>query len=112
MGGFQNDRFRKVSVGAAILAADGLPYTTLGYQNGPGASPGEPRSTPPSDPRARQQVLVPTGDNLGNTQLLSETHGGEDVALYATGLGSSNVHGVIEQNSIFDILMRAFGLQD
>jgi len=38
-----------------------------------------------------------------------ETHGGEDVALYATGAGADGVHGVIEQNLIFDIMMSALG---
>jgi alkaline phosphatase len=95
--------------GKPILATDGLPYTTLGYQNGPGATPGEARGAPSNDPRAPQQALVPTGDIFGGTHNLSETHGGEDVALYATGPGSARARGVIEQNEIFEIIMRAFG---
>ncbi|MBT7563460.1 MAG: hypothetical protein HN621_02140, partial [Porticoccaceae bacterium] len=38
-----------------------------------------------------------------------ETHGGEDVALYAAGAGAEGVRGVIEQNLIFDIMMSAYG---
>jgi len=39
----------------------------------------------------------------------SETHAGEDVALYATGPGADAVRGVIEQDRIYDIMMVAFG---
>lgn len=88
------------------LTADGQPYTTLGYMNGPGAVRELPRKAPDvSDPRGMQQALLPTGDE-GN---IGETHGGEDVALFATGAGSDGAHGVIEQNRIFDIMLRAFG---
>jgi alkaline phosphatase len=41
-----------------------------------------------------------------------EAHGGEDVALYAIGAGSANVAGVIEQNVVFDIMMKAWGWSD
>jgi alkaline phosphatase len=41
-----------------------------------------------------------------------ETHGGEDVALYAIGAGSAKVAGVIEQNVVFDIMMKAWGWSD
>ena len=82
------------------LARDGKPYTTVGYANGPGAVAGE-RGVPETGVMARQQALVPTG---------SETHGGEDVALFATGPGSQQVHGVIEQNVIHDIVTDALGL--
>ena len=100
-----NDR-RGESTGKPELAADGQPYTTLGYMNGPGAVREMPRKAPDvSDPRAMQQALVPTGDEGS----IGETHGGEDVALFATGAGSDGAHGVIEQNKIFDIMMRAFG---
>lgn len=85
--------------GTPIMAGDGQPYTTLGYQNGPGAVTTLPRTAPSIDQQATLQALVPTG---------SETHGGEDVALYATGPGSDQVRGVIEQNRIFDIIMQSF----
>ena len=82
-----------------ILAADGKPYTTLGYANGPGAVQGE-RPVPETRPDARQQALVPLG---------AETHGGEDVALFGTGPGAQRVRGVIEQNRVYDIMRAAFG---
>ena len=82
-----------------VLAVDGKPYTTLGYANGPGAVTGE-RPVPETGIAARQQALIP---------LSSETHGGEDVALFADGPGSDGVKGVIEQNLIYHIIRRAFG---
>lgn len=81
-------------------AIDGHPYSTLGYANGPGAVKGV-RGTPDTSVKARQQSLVP---------LPAETHGGEDVALYATGPGSQDVRGVLEQSEVGRIVKRALGL--
>lgn len=94
--------------GAATLAADKQPYTTLGYQNGPGAVKELPRPAPSTDIRAQQQALIQTGDEGGAYGVI-ETHGGEDVALFATGPGAENARGVLEQNRIFDIIMTATG---
>ncbi len=84
---------------------DGRPYTTLGYWNGPGARPGAARPAldeeTPQAPDYRQQAAVP---------LDSETHGGEDVALYAAGPGAVLARGVIEQNEIHHLMRRALGL--
>jgi len=85
-----------------MLARDGQPYTTLGYGNGPGAVQGE-RGMPETGPNATQQSLIPLG---------SETHGGEDVALFGTGPGAFRVHGVIEQNLIYDIMRAAYGWEE
>ncbi|MEQ5787800.1 alkaline phosphatase [Erythrobacter sp. NFXS35] len=82
-----------------VLAADGLPYTTLGYANGPGALRGE-RTLPETGIAAQQQATVPTG---------GETHAGEDVALFATGPGADRARGVIEQNEIYSIIRKALG---
>lgn len=96
--------------GQPILATDGKPYSTLGYQNGPGAVQVWPRPAPNDEPSERKQALVPTGNIFSGPNGLSETHGGEDVALYATGPGADRARGVIEQNVIYSIIMRAFGL--
>ena len=85
--------------GEPDLAADGMPYTTLGYINGPNAGRDEDLShVDTTHENFRSQSLVPLG---------SETHGGEDVAVYAVGPGSDLVRGVIEQNVIFHIMMEA-----
>jgi len=84
-----------------LPANDGKPYTTLGYGNGPGSIAGkDPRPDPETGLQARQQSTIPLG---------SETHGGEDVALYAQGPGGDQVKGVIEQNLIYHFIRKAFG---
>lgn len=90
------------------LAGDGKPYTTLGYHNGPGAVEGA-RPVPDTAPGAHQQALVPTLYHSAGHAELSETHGGEDVALYAAGPWSELASGVIEQNVIFHIIAHAYG---
>ncbi len=85
------------------LDENGVPYTTLGYANGPGAETTfdeEGQRVPPGDANERWQALV----NLG-----SETHGGEDVAAYAIGPGSSRVHGVMDQERLFYVMTKALG---
>jgi alkaline phosphatase len=93
------------------LAADGQPYTTLGYGNGPGVADGA-RPLPETGINGVYQALIPRVDtNLDGSLDTDESHGGEDVALYAIGPGSEAVSGVIEQNLVFDIMMKAFGWQ-
>ncbi len=87
---------------APAPAADGKPYTTLAYANGPGYTAGGERpdlsAIDTADPDYRP---------LGGVPLAAETHGGEDVAVYAIGPGAEAVHGVLEQNRIFDVLVDA-----
>jgi alkaline phosphatase len=86
------------------LDLQGRPMPTLGYSNGP------------LEVRAGSRILsmakpATDPDSLRDkTYLLSsETHGGEDVALFGAGPGSALVSGTLEQNSIFHIMARALG---
>lgn len=98
------------------LAADGLPYTTLGYANGPGAVSAGARAGVQQRPDLRnvdttaqsfrQQSLVP----FPYPERGGETHGGEDVPLYAWGPGDDNFAGTLEQNVIFHLMSRTLGL--
>jgi alkaline phosphatase len=87
-----------------VLDQLGRPVPTLGYANGPvevragGRTLSSARA--PTDP----DYLQPKTFLFG-----SETHGGEDVALYGTGPGSALVSGTLEQNSIFHIMASALG---
>lgn len=90
--------------GQPSRAADGKPYTTLGYANGPGAVIALPRSDPAAANTTalsyRQQSLVPLG---------SETHGGEDVVVRASGPMAHLFGGTIEQHTIFHVMKEALG---
>ncbi len=101
----------------------GLPYTTLVYANGPGyagasarqpAGPKRhlhrPGSFEPAQGRSdlsavdtahpdfMQEALVP---------LTSETHGGDDVGIWARGPGSEAFRGTLEQHVIHHLIVQA-----
>ncbi|WP_240099051.1 alkaline phosphatase [Thermomonas flagellata] len=106
------------------LDATGRPYTTLSYANGPGyvgASNSQPEGPKHFEHDAKgvqparngrpdltqvdteapdylQEALVPTR---------AETHGGDDVGIWARGPGSAAVRGSVEQNAIFHFLLQA-----
>ena len=90
--------------GELSLDADKLPYTTLGYANGPGF-----REEPPD--LTGIDTEAPDFQQVAAVNLPVETHAGEDVAAYAHGLGASKLGGVIEQNEIYQVMYDAlFGL--
>ena len=69
-----------------------------------------PRPWPETGLMAKAQSLVPmVFVNEDGSVDTDETHGGEDVALYAAGAGAENARGVIEQNRIYDIMREALG---
>lgn len=111
--------------GGAGLARDaaGKPYTTLGFANGPGyigasdtqpegsktfphsahdysyATKGRPDLTKvkTNEPDYMQESILP---------MKAETHGGEDVAIFASGPGAAAFHGELEQNAIFHVIVQ------
>lgn len=109
--------------GGLALDRVGNPYTTLGYANGPGNTGAsnqqpeglkrflhEPTSFEPlqgrpdlsqvdtADPDYLQESLVP---------LKSESHGGDDVAIWASGPGSKAIRGTVEQNVIYHFIVQS-----
>jgi alkaline phosphatase len=98
-------------------AADGNPYTTISFANGVGYYENQPgdavyAKTPRSgriedmsavnteDPDFHQEVTVP---------LSSETHAGEDVAIFAGGPNAHLFHGIQEQSYIYYVMKDALG---
>ncbi|WP_375451464.1 alkaline phosphatase [uncultured Devosia sp.] len=109
-------------LGIGGTADDGKAYTTLGYMNGPGAAVYEgeapvapegaeadapltiradPAGVDTTDLDYLQQALVPLG---------SESHAGDDVAIFAQGPWAHLFHGVVEQNVIYHVMAKAIGL--
>ena len=112
----------------------GLPYTTLSYANGPGytgeSQEGKQQETHPSGPKSfphqpdRSSGITSGRPDLTNVDttapgylqeatvpLPAETHGGEDVAIFATGPRAYLFHGIQEQNVIAHVIMDALGLR-
>ena len=81
------------------------PFTTLGYGNGKGYLGG----TRPN--LSQEQVTAPDYKQEAAVPLNDETHGGEDVAIFATGAGSNLIQGVMEQNWIFYVMKDALRLK-
>ncbi len=99
------------------LAKDDKPYTTLSYANGRGfhmlerggdtsyrepinAGRADLADIDTTDEGFHQEALVP---------LQMESHGGEDVAIYAGGPMAHLFHGVQEQHYIFHVMAEALG---
>jgi alkaline phosphatase len=106
------------------LDLSGRPYTTLSYANGPGY-PGQSNLQPegpkklPHRPEAASGVRAgrpdlrnvdtqsPTYLQESTLPLSGETHGGEDVAIYAGGAGAHLFHGVQEQSYVYHAIVGA-----
>lgn len=116
----------KLGLPADTLSKDaaGRSYTTLGYANGPGNTgvsneqPAgskhflhEPTRYDPAASARPNLDAVDTEDpdylQEAGIPMKSETHGGEDVAVYARGPGADAVHGSLEQNVLFHLIVQA-----
>ena len=104
----------------------GRPYTTLGYQNGPGAQSAA-LDNDAGPIHQQQQDLGARGEAAGRPDLTHvdttnpdflqeaavpftyETHSGEDVPVYATGPGADLFHGVQEQHYLYHAMVEALG---
>ena len=94
------------STGKPFIADDGKPFTTLGYRNGPGdfekdkpiGARSDLSTVDTTTPDYNQQVLVPLED---------ESHGGEDVAIYAAGPWAHLFQHTHEQNYIYHVMAHA-----
>jgi alkaline phosphatase len=93
---------RDYKTGLPTKDADGNTYTTLVFGNGP------------NRPNLRTNLDSATvlGDNYlqeTGVRLSSETHGGGDVKLFATGVNSKLFKGTIDNTKVFSFLKTAFG---
>jgi alkaline phosphatase len=103
--------------------ATGLPYTTLGYANGPGytgASASQPAGSKQYPHMGKGYVAgnrrpdlthvdteAPDYMQESTVPLSGESHGGDDVGVWARGPGSDAVRGTIEQNVIYHLIVQA-----
>ncbi len=111
-----------VNVGKSdpTLAADGMPYTTLGYSNGLGyrdhGTETDADMSYENNPLAGRQNLTATDTTMAGyhqettVPSSSETHAGEDVTLHAKGPGAQLVQGVVEQSMVFHYINQALDL--
>lgn len=100
-------------LGLAGRDTEGLPYTTLSYANGAGfddngaQTNADSRSGPPAPGRhdlSNVDTQAPGYHQESLAGTAGETHGGEDVGIYAVGPGAHLVSGSIEQNVIFHVM--------
>lgn len=97
------DRFTGERSAETMPAGDGKPYATLGYYNGPNLRGAD--EPPLTEEQAQgidfiQEAAVP---------MMSETHAGHDVPLYAAGPWAHLASGTIEQNFVFHMIAHAYG---
>jgi alkaline phosphatase len=97
-----------------VLGSDGKPYTTLSFANGPGSICTEqPDKKWLCDRKDLTGVDTTQKDFLQQslTPMLAETHGGEDVAIFAGGPGAALFSGAVEQNEIFHVMAKSLRLE-
>lgn len=93
--------------------SSGIPYTILGYANGPGHRSGS-RVNPNSDRTAGRGGAVPSSTSHeayrqeATIPLPIETHAGEDVTIWAVGRTAENVRGTVPNTKVFDWIKDGF----
>jgi len=90
-------------------ALDGRPFTTLSYANGPGAIAVHDAASAERERRDLSQVDTTKPDYMQQAlvPLAGESHGGEDVPIYAGGPWAHLFHRTQEQNYIFHVMRYA-----
>jgi len=96
------DIVRNYSDGLPAKDADGKTYTTLVFGNGP------KRLAERVDVVSEEALDKDFHQETGIRQS-SETHGGGDVKLFATGAGSHVFKGTMENTKVFHLMKAAFG---
>ncbi|XP_017482800.1 PREDICTED: membrane-bound alkaline phosphatase-like [Rhagoletis zephyria] len=91
------------------LGADGLPFTILSYANGPGFSSTYNEQTGRSEITAEQTENV-RFEYPATVPLDSETHGGDDVGVFASGPFAQYFSGNYEQSNIPAMMARALNI--
>ncbi|XP_043654653.1 alkaline phosphatase 4 isoform X2 [Drosophila teissieri] len=95
---------------------DPMFYETISYANGPGywdhlANDSRPQNSSnmwlPLKHFTEEERTAPTYRHLATVPRKDETHGGEDVAVFAYGPGSSLIRGVFEQNYLAYVMSYA-----
>jgi alkaline phosphatase len=115
----------KVRDADGSLARDsiGLPYTTLSYANGAGYTgaseqqpagakryPHMPTGYQPAAGRPDLEHVDTTHPDYMQEALVpmdSESHGGDDVGIWARGPGATALRGTMEQNAIYHVIVQA-----
>ncbi|SLN56259.1 Alkaline phosphatase precursor [Aquimixticola soesokkakensis] len=92
-----------------VLAADGKPYTVVGYLNGASSVLVEQEDGTFAAPDGRPDLTQEQAQDIDYTQQVlipkdSESHSGVDVALYAKGPWAHLFDGTVEQNYIFHVM--------
>lgn len=118
------EEFDGIPAGKLALDLQHRPYTTLVYATGPGNTGATDQQPAGSKhyPHWPKTLLEPANGRPDLTHvdteapdymqealipMRGETHGGDDVGIWARGPGSSAVRGSLEQNAIFHILVQA-----
>lgn len=97
-------------------AKDPMVYETITYANGPGYFEHLANDTKPANSSnvwlplkhfTKEQIESPTYRHMATLPLKDETHGGEDVIVFASGPGSSLIRGAFEQNYLAYVMSYA-----